>query len=121
SGLSQVSAELVLLADEAFECVAYIRRPNWPIRAAVGAAIMVMISVLALGALSIQLPGRVDRLSELVQLLEAAINDTIFLAVAVYFLVTLEARVKRRHALRSLHQLRSVVHIVELHQLTKDP
>jgi hypothetical protein len=38
-----------------------------------------------------------------------------------FFLLTLESRIKRRRALGSLHQLRSVVHIVDMHQLTKDP
>jgi len=34
---------------------------------------------------------------------------------------TLEMRLKRRRALRELHRLRSVVHIVDMHQLTKNP
>ena len=49
------------------------------------------------------------------------INDLIFLGVAVYFLLTMETRIKRRRALEALHQIRSVVHIVDMHQLTKDP
>ena len=44
-----------------------------------------------------------------------------FLGIAIFFLVTVEARLKRRKALGSLQQLRSVVHIVDMHQLTKDP
>src|SRR5207237_4881669 len=37
------------------------------------------------------------------------------------FFFTLETRVKRRAALRALHRLRSIVHIVDMHQLSKDP
>lgn len=33
----------------------------------------------------------------------------------------LETRLKRRTALRMLHRLRSIAHIVDRHQLTKDP
>jgi hypothetical protein len=36
-------------------------------------------------------------------------------------LVTIETRLKRRRALRMIHQLRSLAHIVDMHQLTKDP
>jgi hypothetical protein len=54
-------------------------------------------------------------------MLEAAINDFVFLGVGIFFLVTIEGRLKRRKALHSLHQLRSIVHIVDMHQLTKDP
>ena len=55
------------------------------------------------------------------QTLDASINDVVFLGIAIFFLVTVEARLKRRKALGSLQQLRSVVHIVDMHQLTKDP
>jgi len=57
----------------------------------------------------------------MLQAVESAAQDVIFLAVALYFLFTLETRLKRRVALRELHRLRSIVHIVDMHQLTKDP
>jgi hypothetical protein len=49
------------------------------------------------------------------------INDLVYLGLAVFFLITLEGRMKRRRALPALHELRSVIHIVDMHQLTKDP
>ncbi|HVE34658.1 MAG TPA: hypothetical protein VNC18_13910 [Gemmatimonadaceae bacterium] len=121
SGLSNVAGELVSLSEEAFDCVAYLRKPNWPIRVAVGIVIAAMVVVVGLGALSIRVSSRVNSVSELVQTLDASINDVVFLGVAIFFLVTVEARLKRRKALGSLQQLRSVVHIVDMHQLTKDP
>jgi hypothetical protein len=39
----------------------------------------------------------------------------------VLFLVTFEARTKRAEALADLHELRSIVHVIDMHQLTKDP
>ncbi len=41
--------------------------------------------------------------------------------IAVFFLLTLEGRIKRRASLRGLHELRSIAHVVDMHQLTKDP
>src|SRR4030095_13327773 len=49
------------------------------------------------------------------------VNDIVFFGIAVYFIMTIEMRVKRRRALALLHQLRSLAHIVDMHQLTKDP
>jgi hypothetical protein len=121
SGLSNVADELVALSDEAFDCVAYVRRPNWPIRIAVAAVIVAMVTVVGLVAVSLRVSGKVNSVSELAQTLDASINDIVFLGVGIFFLVTLEVRIKRRKALASLHQLRSVVHIVDMHQLTKDP
>ena len=54
-------------------------------------------------------------------MLESAINDIVFVGIALAFLVTVEGRLRRRQALRALHELRSIVHIVDMHQLTKDP
>jgi hypothetical protein len=56
-----------------------------------------------------------------VQLLESAINDVVFLGIAIACLVTIEGRQRRKEALAALHELRSLVHIVDMHQLTKDP
>lgn len=43
------------------------------------------------------------------------------IGATLFFLITLEVRIKRRKALAALHRLRSVAHIVDMHQLTKDP
>jgi hypothetical protein len=39
----------------------------------------------------------------------------------VFFLVTLETRIKRRRALTAIRELRAIAHIIDMHQLTKDP
>lgn len=58
---------------------------------------------------------------EFVQIVEAGINDVVLIGAAVFFLITLETRYKRGRALKSLHELRSIAHIIDMHQLTKDP
>jgi hypothetical protein len=60
-------------------------------------------------------------LSDVIQTIEAAVNDLVFFGIAAYFLVSIETRIKRRRALRLIHELRSLAHIVDMHQLTKDP
>jgi hypothetical protein len=41
--------------------------------------------------------------------------------VALAFLLTLEGRLKRKRALGFIKELRAVAHLVDMHQLTKDP
>lgn len=60
-------------------------------------------------------------LVEFIQVLEAGINDVVLIGAAIFFLVTLEIRAKRRRALEAIHELRSIAHIIDMHQLTKDP
>jgi hypothetical protein len=78
-------------------------------------------AVVWLGSLTLRVSVDVGNISEVLQASDAALNDVIFLSLAVFFLFSLETRVKRRRALRALHRLRSIVHIVDMHQLTKDP
>lgn len=121
AGLRNVSEELLALAHETSRCVEYLRRPNWTLRLVAGATIAGMIALLTMLALSVRLPAGVTGLTDIVQGIEAAVNDIIFFGVAVFFLLTIETRLKRRRALKTIHQLRSLAHIVDMHQLTKDP
>jgi hypothetical protein len=68
-----------------------------------------------------EMPAGGFDLGEFVQVLESGINDVVLIGVAVFFLITLETRIKRRRALDALHELRVIAHIIDMHQLTKDP
>ena len=52
---------------------------------------------------------------------ESAVNLLIFMGVALFFLFGLETRIKRARVLAAMHELRSFAHVVDMHQLTKDP
>ncbi|MEM9643487.1 MAG: hypothetical protein AAF989_00725 [Planctomycetota bacterium] len=60
-------------------------------------------------------------LIDLIQTFDAGVSAMIFIAAAIYFLLNLEARIKRGRALKAIHELRSMAHVVDMHQLTKDP
>lgn len=57
----------------------------------------------------------------LVQFLDPAMNIAVLVGLGVIALGQLEERWKRARALDYLHKLRSIAHIVDMHQLTKDP
>ena len=59
--------------------------------------------------------------ADFIQASEAGVNDLIFLALALWFIASLESKAKRKALLNSLHRLRSMAHVVDMHQLTKDP
>lgn len=121
SGLSKVAEELRVVGDEVSATARYLERPHYPIRIAVGVAILLMLGLAAAPIARVRWPSRVSGLGEAVQLMDAAINDIVFLGIAIFFLLTLEVRAKRRRALRTIHELRSLAHVVDMHQLTKDP
>jgi hypothetical protein len=81
--------------------------------------------VITVVALALTLRGALtegpDRSFEWLPLIESTINDVVFAAIAVFFLLASPNRVERSYLLRQLHRLRSLAHIVDMHQLTKDP
>ena len=65
--------------------------------------------------------GSVDRPDTLLPLLDSAISDIVFAGLAVFFLYSLPDRLVRTETLRLLHRLRSMAHIIDMHELSKDP
>ncbi len=123
SGLSQVTKELQGVGDNCVKLTDKLSEPIWVVRLVTIAAIITLIVITVwLVTLSFQMiPAREKNLISLLQGAESAINELIFLSLTVLFFATLESRLKRRMALKSLHRLRSIAHVVDMHQLTKDP
>ena len=121
SNLRQLSEQLLGVAHEVSQCVTELRRPNWTLRVAGGAAIVGLVVLLvAVADFTLQAPARMS-IADVVQTIEAGVNDIVFFGIAIFFVLSIETRVKRRRALAMIHQLRSLAHIVDMHQLTKDP
>lgn len=122
SNLGKVAAELVAVGEQARARCDRVRRPHRLLRAAVGVAILALVG--AVGGvvwLTFRLATGPLGATEFLQGLDAAVNEILLAAAGVYFLVSLERRQKRRDVLRALHELRSIAHVIDAHQLTKDP
>jgi hypothetical protein len=57
----------------------------------------------------------------LLQGVDSAVNIAILFGAGLFFLLRHEEREKRRLALDDLYELRSLAHVIDMHQLTKDP
>jgi len=121
SGLSGVARELDRVAHQTRERAAWIARPILGLRIAVAALIVLIASGLAGTVVSLRTPKEPVEIFQFVQVLEAGINDVVLVGAGVFFLLTLETRLKRRRALGAIRELRAIAHIIDMHQLTKDP
>lgn len=123
SGLGRVAKELSEVAIAIVGLVEQLSRPIWPIRILTFLAIALLVGLAAWVVFFTvkNIPAGESGLVEILQGAESAINEVIFLCLAIFFLANLENRIKRRAALNSLHRLRSIAHVVDMHQLTKDP
>ena len=60
-------------------------------------------------------------LPDLLQAVEAALGSLVFVGASVAFAWSIDARRRRRLCFEALHEMRAMAHIVDMHQLTKDP
>lgn len=121
SGIGNVAAQLSEIAAKASATSEWIARPITPLRILVHSLIGLMVLGLALTLWALPLPQGRLQLAEFIQVLESGINDVVLIVAAVFFLASLETRIKRNRALRSIHELRAIAHVIDMHQLTKDP
>lgn len=123
SGLRQVCKEFRNLAGPAEKLARQLGPPIWPVRIAIilAAGLLLFVAIGAATVLAERFSIDTNDISEMLQATEAGINELIFLGLALYFLISLETRIKRHSALQALHRLRSIAHVVDMHQLTKDP
>ena len=120
--LGEVAATLLRVADGAVARLAAIRRPSLLLRAV---SALLTLALVAMPVWVWQLwrikPDADISWSDLVQGVESAISAVVFLGAALVFALSLERRLKRRRALLAIEELRALAHIVDLHQLSKDP
>ncbi len=121
ASLAKVCAELILISGESRARTARIARPDYGLRFATGAVIVGGLALLVFGAGLLEVKREGTNVYGILQGIESAFNIILLVGAAVFFLVTLETRLKRRVAMDGLHELRSIVHVIDMHQLTKDP
>jgi len=121
SSLAGVCGELRQTLTDVGELAAWIRRPHYVIRILTAALMLMLLAAIIGGISRVQVKFSIQTAAELLQALESGVNDVVFIGLGAFFLGGWENRRKRARALQSLHQLRSLAHVVDMHQLTKDP
>ena len=136
-GLARVSGDLVNMARAASRRVERLQRPNWVLRVLpfVLTALLILAVWLFVTGLTMfdgllspawrrDLQNLMDAFREIFR--HAAIPATVLLPgpllLSIYaFVWTLERRWNQERTLRYLHEVRSIIHVIDMHQLTKDP
>ncbi len=123
-GLYSVSGELVELAERVAQSSVQNRNRLHVVRI-VSRVVIVVVAALTLVALGFAVRSAAmegpEHDVEWLSLVESGVNDLVFAAVAIWFLYTVPERLRRSETLALLHELRSLAHIIDMHQLTKDP
>ena len=122
ANLAKVADELVAVAKAHAARSALIQRASrWP--AIVGTLVLLFAITFVGVALASVHPEVGDRwqLTDVIQAVESTLGTLVFLGAAFVSVWTLDVRGKRSRCLTALHGMRAMAHIVDMHQLTKDP
>lgn len=121
ASLLEVCGQVREICAQSRDRIEWIQRPNRALRLAV-IFLLVLLGIGIVAAISlVSVPHDIYQLQDFVDAIQNVIQDIVYVAITVYFLVRLERLIKRRKVLAALHELRSVAHVIDMHQLTKDP
>lgn len=120
SGLFDVCRKLAAISKETNTIRARIRRPIYVVRIL---TLLVAAGFIAAGTVTFaHLRFETDlTLIGFIEASEAGANLLILLALGFFYLVNLESRIKRKQVVAAINRLRDIAHVIDMHQLTKDP
>ncbi len=122
--LVKVCDELLEVSKQSKERAEWISKPLYWVR--LGLPIATVTFLLALAGIYYYFSGQIDEdatlnLADFLEMSDALFNLIVLFLAFLFFLSTFEQRVKRTRTLKEIHQLRSLAHVIDMHQLTKDP
>lgn len=123
SGLSRVGGDLVKTAEATEARTRALARPYYLTRSFSAVPVALVTGLIGYGA------SRIDwntafagaDVTNMLEGLDALVSLLVLIAGAIWFVLSMEARRKRRHVLDGLFELRSIAHVIDMHQLTKYP
>ena len=121
AGLAAVCGDLIAIGEDTQRDAQAIAAPNWPLRIIVYLAVAAGLAGLGAIAWEINVQLGNAEVFSFFQGVEAVMNITVLVGAALLFATTVDDRIKRRQALGKLHIFRSIAHVIDMHQLTKDP
>jgi len=120
SGLHKISGDLISLTRKCIAEAHVIPKPVWSLR-----LLNVILLALLLGSMVYIFSGvnfnQEVGYSDFLQAMDAAMSSLVMIGATILFLVNLEKKFKARKILESIHSLRALAHVIDMHQLTKDP
>ena len=123
SGLTGAAAQLLATARDTARRAHALSRPYLGLRTLVLLVAAAGLALFGRILADVDWAGIAARSNDLAisETLESSVNLIVLMGAGLWFLLTLEERWKRARTQTALHELRAFAHVVDMHQLTKDP
>jgi hypothetical protein len=119
--LAAVCRDLIAIGEHTHGNAQAIAAPNWPLRGVVYVTVAAGLAALAYLAWTLDVHLGQAEVFGFFEGIDAAMHITVVVGAALLFATSADDRIRRRRALRELHVFRSIAHVIDMHQLTKDP
>ncbi len=121
AGLLKVCNELRALAVMSKRNMERVDKPYRYFRLAVYLLILIATASILYTLSHLKTDDTITSFQNFVTVSESLINEIAMIGAAFYFLYRLEDILKQKIILNALNELRTIAHIIDMHQLTKDP
>jgi hypothetical protein len=116
ASLGKVAVAVADVTRNAVATAERINRPNWALRIGLIALAVAIVAV----AVTLAVVGISDT-RQFMEIVRVASGAGLWLSAVAVFFWTLETRLRRGKVVKALHELRGLAHIIDMHQLSKDP
>jgi hypothetical protein len=121
SGLKRVIHSFLIISRDSKKNIEWISKPHFVLRFLSYFVIVIAVAGIIFSITQINFKVDLQTLSNIITTSEAFLNEIVLIGAAIFFMVTMETRVKRARTSKYLNELREIAHVIDMHQLTKDP
>jgi hypothetical protein len=121
ASLLKTCNNLLKIVNDVQPTVQWINKPNYFIRILSWSLILILASSIIKAWLALKINWSGMNVADFFQMIDAGFNSIVLLGAAGIFLSTSEIKRKRKRVVNAINKLRCIAHIVDAHQLTKDP
>ena len=93
-GISKICKELYVVAKESKSKSEWITKPNYWLRIVAALVVLISLATLFYSVTPTNITPKNFHVGELVQITEAGINTIVLIGAVIFFLVTIEVRIK---------------------------
>ncbi len=120
SSLGKTCQDFLAFTKKSNKNIAWIDEPNLLVNAISYSIIFSSLIAIIYSCTLINF-GLKNTFKDVIAVFETSINNIVLIGAAYFFLFTLENRLKRIKAIKFLNKIKNFAHIIDMHQLTKDP
>jgi len=121
ANLLNVCNELKELSNKAKSNIQHLNKPYIYFRILFSFLIIITTGGIAYTIWHISSQDLPSNFQSFISTSEALLNELVMIGAAFYFIGKFENSLKQKKILHSLQELRTIIHVIDMHQLTKDP